>query len=302
MKHVIAIFLLFSFTRFYAQDFSLAGVEYFSYPDASLKDAVSNQKLSTQEFGAFINIPVRLKNRKTILLSGLRYGLLETRVQNIALFDKEDKKQFSTASFTFTLVHQWNDKWTLLANLTPTLASDFEEDLSKDDLITQVFLLASKKISSSFTLGGGVIYTTQTGEPKLLPAIQVKFEKDRHSLTGFLPAKINYSFKVDKKRRLGIGIRVAMNGANINISSQDFSNIITNPINKVIYSRANAGPVLNYFITNNLQLEFFGGLSTARKFQLIDFDEMDYKFDAENGVFFNVGLKFIPSKKNNSAD
>ena len=56
-----------------------------------------------------------------------------------------------------TLAHKWNEKWTLLANLKPTVASDFEQKLSSDDLIFQGAIIATRKINDKFKIGAGAV-------------------------------------------------------------------------------------------------------------------------------------------------
>ena len=296
MKYIITTILFFSTTFSKAQELKLAGIEYFNYPKSQINDALKSNDVSFQEFGAFINIPLQLKNKKTVLINGFRYASVRATTHNASLFSSNEKN-LQKIAYSLNFVHKWNEKWLIIAGVSPTLASDFKEKISSDDLIFQGNFLVSKKVSMQFTIGGGLIYTTQLGKPRLLPALQVQYQTDKHQLTALLPSFLSYHYKVGKNEKLRIGFRTALNGGNFNVSAQGFPGTVSSPINKVIYSRANLGPVINYQLTKIIQFEAFGGISGARKYRLEDSDQADYKYDSKTSAFFNIGFAITPQKK-----
>ena len=76
-------------------------------------------------------------------------------------------------------MHQWNEKWNLAVNLTPTLSSDFEAKLSTDDFIFQGAVIATKKISSTFKIGGGLAYSARFGSPQLIPLVNLHYKNNK---------------------------------------------------------------------------------------------------------------------------
>ncbi|WP_130857965.1 DUF6268 family outer membrane beta-barrel protein [Olivibacter jilunii] len=277
-----------------AQDLKLAGVEYFSYPKAGIKDADGNTKIGFREFGAYVNFPKVLKNNKTIIVNGLSYGFVEAN-----LFDADSgndfERDFHRISYNFIAIHQLQNNWTLTARLSPTLASDFKESLSWDDYIMQGSLMAVKRLNPYTSIGGGFVYTTNLGTPLPLPGFQMRYEKGRQHLLIFLPAVIDYGYQLDAANKWKIGLRTGLNGANFNVSTSD--NYIGSEPDRLKYFRANVGPVVNYKITNVIQLEAFGGLSAMRKYRFEDHQGNESKYDSERSSFINIGIAIVPSRK-----
>jgi hypothetical protein len=296
------LFLAFiTFGNAFAQELDLLGVSYFNYPKTDIEEGANNQQAFAQEFGIFGNLPIKLNGDKTIMLNGLTYAFVENTTYNPPeeYFDtKEQVRKLHTISYSMTLVQKLSDTWKLIVILEPTLASDFKDKLSSDDLILQSGLVVTKKFSDNFQLGGGLIYSTHLGEPLPMPALQIKYTYKNHELTGFLPMKAQYSYKFGKEEKLKIGLRAAINGSNFNITSPDFAGVIPSPINKVRYSRANVGPFINYGITDMFRVEIFGGITTGRKYEFIDFEDNEYNYNRSNGPFFNIGFVIVPPSLN----
>lgn len=294
MKYIVPFVICLLASKAWAQDLRLAGVEYFTYPAVQVKDATDNRQASFQEFGVYMNFPYRLKNKKTILVNGFQYGQVQATSHNTDLGSKTTS-HFHRITYNFTMIHQWNERWTVIGRLSPNLASDFKEKLNGSDFIMQGSVIISKKYNNQLTAGAGLVYSTRLGKPMLLPGLQLRYKKDRQTLNVFIPAFIDYAYRADDKGRLNIGGRVALNGANFNISA---GNLTTgDEMDRLNYSRANIGPVANYQLTRMLQVEVFGGLSTARRYQFEDIHDNRYKYNSKSGGFFNIGLAITPPKK-----
>jgi Domain of unknown function (DUF6268) len=296
-NHLLSI-LLFIANGLFAQDFQLAGIEYANYAQAKIKDSPTNQTIAFQEWSFFGKLPIKFKNQKTILMNTLRYGLVQPTISNSPLFaEANTQKNLHTATLSLMLIQKMGEKWTLIAGLTPTFASDFEEKLSSDDVLMQGVLLASKKLNDKWSLGGGVVYTTQLGDPRFLPAVQLSYRRDKHLVKVLLPSYVNYLYTVDKSEKWRLGFRLATNGGNFNINNQDFRQGIPNPINKIIQSRVNMGAVIHHRLTKTILFEAYGGISAARKYKLATTSKTYFNYPSENGGFFNLGLFLTPPAK-----
>lgn len=289
-KSILFLFAI-SFINGYSQDFKLAGVQYNSYPTSQIKDDAGNQDISFQEFGAFVNFPTKLKNNKTGLVNGFGYGFVETSLDSELFPIYENKKKLQSFYYQFTLWHQWNEKWNILINLNPTLASDFEAKLNTDDFIFQGAALVTRKINTSFKIGGGIAYSARFGNPRLVPLLNLQYDKNKHQIHALLPLNLTYSYSLLPNKKLGIGVKYTLNGANFNIHTTD-----TNSINEINYSRANVGVSTDYQLTKMLRLEAYGGLSAARRYTVLDTGDTAYNFDSEAAPFFSIGMVFIPKK------
>ncbi len=290
---IIGLFMLCFSMNSYAQ-LELAGVEYSNFLAANITDAGNGQEAAFQEFRAFVNLPKKLKNGKTTIINGLSYGMVQPSIKNALLFDDGDaNRTFHSISYALTLAHQINSKWAFLIRVKPTIASDFEADLSSDDFLFLGTAMVTYKLGANMVLGGGVVYTTQTGEPLILPTIKFQHQNKRHDLDILLPSHIKYLHGLGAQKKFSIGAQVALNGGYYNISLTE--NTAQNPrvFDELIYSRTNAGLLAKVRMYRVVQLELFGGYSVARRFKFGTGDNrLDY--DVDNGPFFSVGLSIVP--------
>ena len=203
----------------------------------------------------------------------------------------ESEKKLQTFYYQVTLLHQWNEKWNLAVNLTPTLASDFKAKLNSDDFIFQGAVTATKKISSTFKLGGGLAYSARLGNPQLIPLVNLHYKNNKHEVNAVLPINVKYTYSLLPSDKLELGVKYNLNGGNFNVHSED------NSIDKINYSRINFGVLANYQLTKILRLEAFGGLSAGRNYSLIDANDTAYDFDSESAPFFSVGIVLVPPKR-----
>lgn len=285
--------LLIGITGASAQELRLAGIQYATYPKVDLKDDANGFDVAFQEFAAFINIPKMLKNKRTILINGVNYAFVQSKFSNNS-FGVENSQTFHRIIYTLMLVHRWKGPWMLSARLAPTLATDFKDPLSTEDFIIQSSIVASKKSSERVRWGGGFIYTTRLGRPLFLPAVQYVYKGERNLLNIFLPAFIDYKYALGDSKRLEIGAKIGLNGANFNASTDNNAGLDVDRLN---YVRVNMGPQISYQLTKMLQLDVFGGVSGKRMYKFKDVHGDTYNYDSKSGAFFSVGLVVVPPKK-----
>lgn len=298
MKTVISVLLLLCGHVVFAQDTRLAGIEYFDYRKAPVKNSDGNYESSFREFGAFASFPVQSKNKKTIVVNGFQYALVQASVFNNAT-SVVKSRDFQSITYNFSLVQNLGNKWKLAATFTPSLASDFKDKLSSDDFFIQGSLTGIRKLSEYSSLGGGITYTTQLGSPLLLPTVYFRYYKGRQKVNMLLPMFADYTYSLDVKDKLNAGFRMGLNGTNFHVTGNDINKDAD--INKLRYSRINAGPVISYRICNVLKLEATGGISVARKFEFMAGDAKQYTFNSNNTAFININLALIaprPSRIN----
>ena len=203
----------------------------------------------------------------------------------------EASKLYHRISYSLTTVYRMNDSWLFSARVAPTLASDLQQSLSGDDLMILGSLIATKKVNEQTKFGGGLIYTTRLGSPLLLPMLQYSHEVKRHSIKIILPALIRYNYSFGKSDEIGVGFKIAPNGANFNASEDNFTNAVVDKLN---YVRVNIGPEFDYMITGMLRLEVSGGLSAKRTYKYFDSKGDSYDYNSNNGAFVSVSLSVIP--------
>lgn len=276
-----------------AQDFKLAGLYYANYPKAAIKDVSGSQEISFREFGAFINFPKKFKNDKTALINGVGYGYVEATMYNFpSLPTSEYQKKLQAFYYQLMLLHKWNKKWSLSANLKPTIASDFEEKLSSDDFVFQGAVIVTRTMNDKFKIGGGVVSSTRWGSPAVFPVVNIHYKNNRHDLNALLPLNIKYTYSLLPEEKLKLGAKYALNGANFNIHSSDMAEI-----DKINYSRANIGFLVDYKLSKILRLETYGGISAMRLYRMVDNDGHVNEYDSNAAPFFNVGIVLVPPKR-----
>ena len=289
--NLLSLLLLQCFSNLNAQELKLAGIEYANYPKVSLRDDADGFEASFQEFGGFIGIPIVLMDKQLILVNGLSYGMVRSTIENPQQ-GIESTQTYHRISYSMVSIVRVTDQWTLMTRLAPTLASDFDQPMSEDDFMMLGSVTATKKLNERTRIGGGVVYTTRLGRPLLLPMFQYAYKTEKHRFTMFLPAFIRYSYLVGKTDRWTLGIRITPNGANFNAYQDRFAQI---EVDKLNYVRINIGPEVTCRLTELLQLEFAGGLSTKRMYKYFDYQGDGYDYNSNSGVFFKLGLTVVPS-------
>ena len=107
---------------------------------------------------------------RTVLTNEVYYQRREFSYRNFPGGDP-DLRDVHAVNFTLMLQHGLSPEWTMLAMLTPGLASDFEADVSSDDFALQVVAIFIRQWSERFSFGFGAAYSTLFGEPLPLPVL-----------------------------------------------------------------------------------------------------------------------------------
>jgi Domain of unknown function (DUF6268) len=300
MKNALLfLLLLVMWTQISAQSFQIAGVSYAKHFKSGVKDATTaSQQLELQDRSVFLKLPIQLKNEKTVLLPSVRYTLTQPTLHNSPLFvERKKQKDLKVITFSAVVSHKMSAKWTLMAALTPTWASDFVDDYSDKDLLMQGALLAFCKLNDTWTVGGGAIRTTQLGDPRFLPALQLRYHKQRHTFNMLLPSFARYMYQLDAQNKWHIGARFGTNGGNFNVSTTEFDDNSQLWADRALIGRVNLGGLLQYQVHKNLLLEAHCGVSASRNFrlQLASGDLQTY--EAANGGYIYFGaILTVPTK------
>lgn len=276
----------------------LVEVKYSSFAKAEFEDAVDNEESAFQEFLINVNLPLKLKNGKTTLINSFSYGQVNSTLYNSPLFEgTEVDKTLQSVSYGLTLVQQISSKMNFLIRVKPTLASDFRGDLEKDDLLILGTAMVTRKFGSSTVLGAGLAYTTQTGEPLILPVIKVQHKNKRHNLDILLPSHIKYLHGLGARKKFSIGAKAELHGGNYGVTIDQFSAADPKTIDKLIYTRTNVGLLANARLYRVFNLELFGGYSINRQYRFEGEMDDSFEYDSVNGPFVSVAISLMPKRK-----
>ncbi|NHF60515.1 hypothetical protein FK220_014260 [Flavobacteriaceae bacterium TP-CH-4] len=296
MKKEIILFvtLLFIMTLVRAQeeDFNLAGLSYTLNPGVGLKNP-SNQQLNDveinlSEFRAFLLLPFRLKNDKTILLAGVDYLFLGGPLEDLPN-DRKVDANLHALRVTVGINQKLGEQWGFRALLSPTLASDFSGNISSDAFTLQASGVIRRITERGFKYGLGVAYTNGFGEPRVVPLAEFIYKKDNFDVLVLAPVQATIRYRLNK---FILGFRVDLQGNEyaLNVDS-NLPNL--QQVESVKFSRYNVGPTLAMDISKDIRLQLSGGLSLKRKLTSTNADQTTEDYGLENGAFFKASFLLV---------
>ncbi|WP_103071747.1 DUF6268 family outer membrane beta-barrel protein [Aquimarina sediminis] len=263
--------------------------DFFYYGKSDFEANGLQGEIDMQEWSTVLQYVIPLKEKKWYFSNRLQYTLFNYNTQLEGIDDIS--KEFHSIAYTAGITKVLPKRWSVTLNLSPTLATDFEESLSSDDLILQFSALAMKRSSPYFSYGFGLAYTTRFGSPTVLPLLSLTYKKNNFTTLAILPAYIAqyYSFNEDKYR---MGLKVATFG---NLYNAELDQIGANlDLNRVSYSRITFGPDFRAKLFNDFYLNLGGGMAFRN---ILEFQDSDlntaFDFDTDNKFFFNVGIKLL---------
>ena len=278
-----------------AQEFELFSVKTAYYSPQKIKDSTVDGEIGFKELGIQFTIPQIFNNYNTILSHTFQYAYLVSDTKlNINDVFKENSPSFHTIGYKLNLNQKINDKWRLNIGLAPTLASDFQEGLSKDDFLMQANAIAMRVKNRNFNYGFGLAFTTRFGRKLLFPIAVLNHKTTKRTLKIVFPNQFYLMYNTISKN-FYYGFNAQLNGALFN--NHNDNALVNNVIDKVGYSRLNLGAAIELRLKGVMYLRTSGGLSMARKLELIDGKNEVIDRTPKNGPFFNLGIVFYPQRK-----
>lgn len=298
VKFTLLFFIGFTNISF-AQDFDLIKLHTAYYPTQSINESSENGEFGFIEWGAILTLPQVLKNqKKTVLLHTLGYTNL--RVNSDGSFNNvsvEGKRYFHDISYNLGIIKPFNQKWVWILNIKPTLASDFEEGLRKNDFLFQANTMVVNKKREKITYGFGLAYNTRLGRQLLLPLGMFSYSTSKMKLDILLPNKISLLFNTTNET-FYYGFEIRLNGGFYNNTSS--VETVNTAVDEVGYSRLNVGPAFAVRLKNSIKITLAGGVSGGRRLEFIAVDEEVIDRTPELGPFLRMGVSFTPSKEEKS--
>lgn len=277
-----------------SQNLQLAGFSVTRLPGSEIVGLPLNQKIETNEFNFFINIPKPLKNEKTIIINGLKYRLITPFVDNEEI-QRFDGQNLHLISYQLTIAHKLANQWLGLIVMNPTLSSTFNTSVERDDVIFPGAVQFIKNKSDNFSYGFGIARTARFGEALIIPTLQLTKSYQKSTLKIVFPRQVSFDYHFEK---FDAGLQFSISGSEYNANySITTSSDIEQPIDRLAYSRIILGPRFSFRVGKILLLEASGGFATARSIDLRGDQIEDEKYDIKNGAFFQFGVALVPPKK-----
>jgi|GEM_PF-2518015 len=297
-KHVISYILLLSSINLFAQDFELIKIQSAYYPKQATEESAIDGEIGFFEWGIQVAIPQPLrKNKETIFIHKIGYGNLrvDTEANPTSGSMIEAERYYHTISYNLGLLQTVNPNWRLVVNFMPTLASDFEENLSGDDLLYQANALVVNTKNKKLRYGLGLAYTTRLGRQLLIPMGLLKYNTRKFELDVVLPDKLDMIFKTPNNI-LSYGLKAGLNGGVFNNTTEVPT--VGSTIDEVGYSRLIIGPAISLRLKNAININLQGGIAVGRRLELVDVDEEIIDRTPKATPFLRLGLSFAPKNKN----
>jgi len=298
-KCVVACILILSSFNLLAQEFEFIKFQAAYYPLQPIEEPAVDGEVGFFEWGAQIAVPQALgRNKKTILIHKIGYANLRVDAEASPSAGLEAEKYYHTISYNLGLVQALNPNWRLVVNFIPTLASDFEENLSGDDLLFQANALAVNTKRERLKYGFGLAYTTRLGRQILIPMGLLKYNTKKLALDVVLPNKLDIMIKTPK-HIFSYGLKAGLNGGGFNTTAE------LQPVSKIVdevgYSRLVSGPAITCRLKNAINFHLQGGIAVGRRFEFVDTNEAIIDRTPGATPIFAVGLSFAPTNKNPEA-
>ena len=274
------------------EKFDIAGLSFNYNSKVGLLDPVvpelDNLDLNVTELDAFVMIPSKLKNEKTILLNGLQWHYVKTPFEdfpnNISF-----KANLHSIQYTFGINQKFSETWGVLIFLKPTLASNFKGGISSDDFFFQGSALAHKTVNEKTKYGIGIAYINGFGEPQTVPILMYDYKTESIHFNVLAPVNLNFEYSVGK---IIYGFKVELEGGEFHLSNKDGGGPIVTNLSSIKFSRFNIGPTLGWSINKNSRLEVSAGIALKRTLKTIDNSGSEIDRDLKNGLYIKTGLYF----------
>ena len=180
---------------------------------------------------------------------------------------------------------QLSSRWSLLAQVTPSLKSGLEETLIREDFAVEGAVLASRRTGERWVLGAGIAYVSDFGAPLPIPLLQVEHQGALWAngpgwrASALLPSTLETW--VTPSRRLEVGVQVRTLGNRHHLTGDD------TPLSKPFsdYFDTVVGPSANVYLTSWLTVGIESGLSVYRQMQVTDGRDEVIRFEPDQAGF-----------------
>ena len=266
---------------------TVGNAQNFEIFSAGLNSTLNNSN-SVGLRNATTNITIPLKLKKGMLTNSMSFSRYYLDYNTDEIMNTETIESFKTLKYTLGYFTKINDTWGFKTNISPTISSNFDSDITMDD----VFLngsLAFVRSSKKGRLHLGLVYNTGFGTYKPMPIISYS-RKVNHVFSymlGMPITKIEYIINSTNKTNFYLKPK----GFYSNIS--DNLIVDTNDIaEKVKYKSIQTGINYSHSIDEFWKLSLDAGYQFSTKYELLNNKESVYEFKTKNSFYAGLNLKF----------
>jgi hypothetical protein len=245
--------------------------------------ALDGTTLGTVSTGLALSYPVVPNGGRTVLVPRLSVQQLR--------FDHDGWPQATPAADEAYLIdlglavqHQLSARWALRADLSPSLASDFDQTLATDDFVLQGAVLAIRQTSPHFAAGFGAAYSTVFGSPIPIPLVLLQGSGDGWRAEALLPSNVQAWWVPSERVEMGLSVEALGSrhrlGAHEGLLDRPYAEALT----------LTAGPSVNVRLTPWLRVGLDSGVSLYRQVRVTDGDDEVNRYEPGQTFFVRTRL------------
>ncbi|MCW3786027.1 DUF6268 family outer membrane beta-barrel protein [Plebeiibacterium sediminum] len=264
--------------------FTIASLNKYYYSNSDLKSSYLNSDVKMEALRASIQIALPLKNEGSYFYSGLDYIYINS-ITNNNIPESYYNNVYKSLTYNLGVITGLKNHWSLLAIVSPAIASDFKEPIGNDDLMLGISAIATKRYNAYFEYGIGFSFNTRFKYEMYLPLLTLQFKKYHHELSALLPLQLSayYCFK-----RYKIGFEGRLFENYYNADDKLAANI---NMDKFGFSKVNFGPRMQVQLFQALYFNMAGGITVFNELTSLNKKGNKEEITATpNKLFFNVGL------------
>lgn len=277
-------FAVVSFNTF-SQIKDIGGVDY----------TMANSRESDADFSRlrmWVNIPIKLKKKGHMLVSGIRYSNIHLDFNENFDFELDPLRTIHSIEYTlgYTFLLK-NNEWRFTGQLAPTISSNLDAKIKFDDLIWSggVLFIRTREEPKKSRLTLGLFYSQQAGIPAPIPFITYFKEVNDHlTYTLGVPiSKMKYFFN----KKTSLEGFITFDGYYANLSNSLTVN--DKKADHVSLSAIVTGLGFDKYFGKRMNIYVKGGYTLRSSLRLMENtrDEI-FEFNMKKTVTFRGGIKF----------
>ena len=293
-KHLLFILAMIGLNPLFGQDsIPYPPLSKFRIFEANLTNFAPNSfegenfhgNLQNRLYRAKVQLPVKLKDQKTILNNSLEFAYLNPVLAN-SNFAIDSKLSFYAISYGLNYIRKLGKKrWALIASAKPTIASDFKNSLTIDDFLFQGSLLITKRLNRFTKIGFGGVHDTKFGKNPTLPLLQLVRKKGNHETDILLPAHLRHAYSFGDNK---IGANIYFTGGAYNF---DTPTNFKRDLDKFLFSKLNAGLEYEVNADKNVALIFNLGYTILNRIEFLNQAGVtELAIKPQNDLYASIGV------------
>jgi len=260
---------------------SVATMSVEQYPGASSDGLPGETELRVLRTS--VGVPLPLSEATTLVL-GAAYERLD-----IGLGTGQEL-ELHAPKLMFGTLHDFSERWGMMAFAEVGLAGNFEGGVGSDDLLLSFTGIATYAVSDEFDVGAGVLYDRRSGELAPMPALLVQLRlSERLRVRGFAPVWLRAEYRATPW--LDVGLRSTFENNRFHVIDEASAVQDT----ELAYTNLTVGPQVTFNITDWVHLDLYAAGAVYRRYELFERDQSIARQGLDPVMGYGARLWIAPS-------